>query len=147
MYGWPWLYACGGWIYLWNGKPLIFFGNSEPEIRNELLCVSSLSHTTLEHCLSALEETQAIPSPGWTGPTPFGVPVRIKSPSSNRIALDKNAIKAGTGNIISLVFPLCFILPFTVSHRSTFSMHPSPTCCRLIGRNVSKPLARLWQPN
>jgi len=83
-----------------------------------------------------------ITSPEVTGPTPDGVPVKIRSPGSNvKIELIKLII-SGTEKIISLVLAFCLISPLTFSQSCTasgeqmfsFGMN-SPT-----GHEVSNPL-------
>jgi len=83
--------------------------------------------------------------PGWTGPTPSGVPVRSKSPGSNFMIELTCSIKAGIGKIMSLVFPFCFKEPSSLSHMLTFDGSVISSLGRKspIGRKVSNPLATL----
>src|SRR5690349_2525522 len=50
-------------------------------------------------------------SPTWMGPTPFGVPVKIKSPARSVKNFERYEITYSKLNIIRLVLPCCRIPP------------------------------------
>jgi len=54
-------------------------------------------------------------SPGTTGPTPDGVPVSSKSPSSRAMMEDTCSMSFGIRNIMSAVVPFCLNVPFILS--------------------------------
>src|SRR5690606_11177625 len=54
-------------------------------------------------------------SPGTTGPTPAGVPVKIRSPACRRINRETSAICSATGHTMSRQSPCCTRLPLRVS--------------------------------
>ena len=84
-------------------------------------------------------------SPALTGPTPGGVPVRIRSPGSKVKCSLIQLTKYGIVKIMSLVFPFWRTFPFTFNHRSTFcgSTIFSFGMNWLTGHAVSKPFAKL----
>lgn len=90
----------------------------------------------------------SIISPGRTGPILGGLPVIIKSFSSNVMYCDINAINCGIVKIKSFVFPSCLISQFTESHRSTLcgSAMFFLGMKLLTGQAVSKPLPRVQDP-
>ena len=51
-------------------------------------------------------------SPGFTGPTPAGVPVNSRSPVFQVLYFETWEISASTGNSMSAVWPLCTTSPF-----------------------------------
>jgi len=56
-----------------------------------------------------------IRSPGISGPTPAGVPVKIRSPGRSSYCIDKLAMISGTFQISSMRSPRCFSTPLTFS--------------------------------
>mmetsp|Transcript_2955 Transcript_2955/g.10644 ORF Transcript_2955/g.10644 Transcript_2955/m.10644 type:complete len:247 (+) Transcript_2955:695-1435(+) len=84
-------------------------------------------------------------SPGPTGPTPSGVPVSSRSPSSSVCTRETASSSAGTPKIIRPVEPLCrgAASPFTRSHMSSEegSATAAAGTISLTGQDVSQPLA------
>ena len=87
----------------------------ETRRRNERCCEFS-SLDAAQTFRSTAQVRQCSPprrSPAFIGPTPAGVPVRIKSPGSSVIAAVIYRSSSAIGKIKSLVDPLCFTSPFT----------------------------------
>ena len=82
-------------------------------------------------------------SPALTGPTPFGVPVRTRSPSSSVITWLIALNCLGISKSMRFVLSFCLISPLTLSHRSKLcgSGILDLGIGSEMGRKVSKPLA------
>ena len=82
-------------------------------------------------------------SPFRTGPTPAGVPVKIKSPGRNSKKPERAEITSSTVQIISEISPSCLSSPLT--YRVIFPRSMCPTsltgCKAEQGAELSKPFA------
>src|SRR5690606_27165477 len=77
---------------------------------NENRC--QLTRTTTEPTPSISPTTV---SPREIGPTPAGVPVKIRSPGSSRKNFESCAMISAQPHVISAIFPSCRRTPFTAS--------------------------------
>src|SRR5689334_11867389 len=82
-------------------------------------------------------------SPLTIGPTPAGVPVRIRSPGSSVITAEIHSTIAPTSWIISEVRLSCLTSPLTSVRNARSSGSRSVTIHGPIGQNVSCPFARV----
>src|SRR5258705_5832164 len=86
-------------------------------------------------------------SPSSIGPTPSGVPVRIKSPGSSVITAEIHSTIAPMSWIISEVRLCCLTSPLTSVRMSRSAGSTSVTIHGPIGQKVSWPLARVHWPS